>query len=63
MQPGRGPGHQIAEQSVTRGIGAAALLVVGGVHLGDLGVRATVPADRARSRPVEPINPPTKGTT
>jgi hypothetical protein len=33
MQPGRGPGHQIAVQSVTRGIGAAALLVVGGVHL------------------------------
>jgi hypothetical protein len=30
---------------------------------GDLGGRATVPPDRAQSRPVEAINPPTKGTT
>jgi hypothetical protein len=33
MKPGRGPGHRIPALTVTRGIGALALLVVGGVHL------------------------------
>src|ERR1700757_1347425 len=33
MEPDRGPGRRIAVLSVTRGIGAIALLVVGGVHL------------------------------
>jgi hypothetical protein len=33
MEPHRGPRHQIAVPSVTRGIGAVALLIVGGVHL------------------------------
>jgi hypothetical protein len=33
MKPGRKPRHRIAMLSVTRALGAAALLVVGGVHL------------------------------
>lgn len=33
MKPGGGPGHRIPVLSVTRAIGAIALLVVGGVHL------------------------------
>jgi hypothetical protein len=33
MKPGRAPGHPIPVLSVTRAIGAIALLVVGGVHL------------------------------
>lgn len=33
MKPGRAPGHPLPVLSVTRAIGATALLVVGGVHL------------------------------